>query len=161
MGARGPAPKPTALRKLEGNPGKRALPKNEPQPEIGVAECPAWLSADAQAEWQRVAPELARLGILALIDAMTLAAYCEAFSRWKQAVEMMGKDGIVFVTVAGYVAQHPAVGIANKAMAEMLKFGRELGLTPSARGRMSIPGEAAPADPMEKLLTLSVLPGGI
>ncbi|HZK10243.1 MAG TPA: phage terminase small subunit P27 family, partial [Clostridia bacterium] len=33
MATRGRKPKPTALKVLEGNPGKRPLNKNEPQPE--------------------------------------------------------------------------------------------------------------------------------
>lgn len=152
MGERGPAPKPTRLKVLEGNPGKRALPKNEPRPELGAPDMPEWLPEDAKAEWHRVAPELSRLGLLAKIDGSSLAAYCEAYSRWKRAVEQYNKEGHTFITAAGYVAQHPAVGIANKAMAEMLKFGREFGLTPSSRGRMNLPGEQPEADPMEKLL---------
>jgi len=153
MGERGPAPKPTALKELEGNPGKRALPKNEPKPELGIPDMPEWLPEDAKAEWQRVAPELVKLGLLAKIDGSSLAAYCEAFARWKQAVEIMAKEGVTFVTAGGYTAQHPAVGIANKAKADMLRFGREFGLTPSARGRMSLPGEPEAADPMEQLLS--------
>ena len=152
MGERGPAPKPTALKVLEGNPGKRALPKNEPKPDASAPDMPQWLPEDAKAEWQRVAPELSRIGLLARIDGSALAAYCEAYSRWKQAVEMMASEGVTFVTQAGYVATHPAVGIANKAKAEMHRFGREFGLTPSSRGRMSLPGESEEADPMEKLL---------
>ena len=153
MGERGPAAKPTRLKELEGNPGKRALPKNEPKPELGAPEMPAWLPEDAKAEWKRVAPELSRLGLLARIDGSSLAAYCEAFSRWKQAVELMGREGITFVTAGGYAAQHPAVGIANKAKVDMLRFGREFGLTPSSRGRMNLPGEKPEEDPMEKLLS--------
>ena len=114
---------------------------------------PEWLPEDAKAEWQRVAPELARLGLLAKIDGSSLAAYCEAFARWKQAVEIMASEGITFVTEGGYTAQHPAVGIANKAKADMLRFGREFGLTPSSRGRMNLPGEKPKADPMETLLS--------
>lgn len=152
MGERGPAPKPTRLKVLEGNPGKRALPKNEPKPQLGAPEMPKWLPEDAKAEWRRVAPELARLGLLTMIDGSSLAAYCEAFARWKRAVEQYNEEGQTFRTEAGYLAQHPAVGIANKAMGEMLKFGREFGLTPSSRGRMSLPGEQEAADPMERLL---------
>ena len=44
---RGRKPKPTALKRLGGNAGKRALNKNEPTftPLIGVA-CPEWLAED-------------------------------------------------------------------------------------------------------------------
>lgn len=152
MGERGPAPKPTALRVLEGNPSHRPLPKNEPKPELGVPECPSWLPEDAQAEWHRVAPELSKLGLLAKIDGSALAAYCAAYARWKLAEETLKVAGLTFNTQAGYVAQHPCVGMANKALAEMLRFGREFGLTPSSRGRMALPGEAERHDPMEALL---------
>ena len=35
--------KPTAIKKLEGNPGKRKLNTKEPIPAKGMAECPQWL----------------------------------------------------------------------------------------------------------------------
>ena len=37
---KGRKPKPTAIKKLEGNPGKRKLNQNEPQPEKTAPECP-------------------------------------------------------------------------------------------------------------------------
>ena len=39
----GRKPKPTAVKKLEGNPGKRKLNKKEPVPAKGMPECPDWL----------------------------------------------------------------------------------------------------------------------
>ncbi len=39
----GRKPKPTAVKKLEGNPGKRKLNKNEPVPAKGMSTCPDWL----------------------------------------------------------------------------------------------------------------------
>ena len=39
----GRKPKPTALKKLEGNPGKRKLNMKEPMPEKGMPDCPKWL----------------------------------------------------------------------------------------------------------------------
>ena len=35
--------KPTAIKKLECNPGKRKLNTKEPIPAKGMAECPQWL----------------------------------------------------------------------------------------------------------------------
>ena len=40
MATRGRKPKPTALKLLEGNPSRRALNKNEPQPPTSIPECP-------------------------------------------------------------------------------------------------------------------------
>ena len=46
----GRKPKPTAIKKLEGNPGKRKLNKNEPVPAKGMPECPDWLLPEAKAD---------------------------------------------------------------------------------------------------------------
>ena len=47
MATRGRKPKPTALKVLEGNPGKRPLNENEPKPERKAPECPSWLEPEA------------------------------------------------------------------------------------------------------------------
>jgi hypothetical protein len=45
----GPPPKPTALKLLEGNPGRQKLPKNEPQPtELPTLDPPPKVSDDAK-----------------------------------------------------------------------------------------------------------------
>ena len=41
MATRGRKPKPTALKVLEGNPGKRPLNENEPIPPKGSIKCPS------------------------------------------------------------------------------------------------------------------------
>lgn len=43
----GRKPKPTALKKLEGNPGKRKLNTKEPIPAKGMLNCPEWLLPEA------------------------------------------------------------------------------------------------------------------
>jgi phage terminase small subunit len=48
----GPAPKPTALKLVQGNPGKRKLNKSEPK-FCGAPVCPAWITDVARAEWKR------------------------------------------------------------------------------------------------------------
>ena len=48
MAARGRKPKPTALKVLEGNPGKRPLNDHEPIPPKGELKCPSWLLPEAK-----------------------------------------------------------------------------------------------------------------
>jgi P27 family predicted phage terminase small subunit len=137
---------PTALHLLRGNPGKHKLNTREPQPaRLENLEPPAWLDADAQTEWNRVAPLLARLGVLTETDGDALAAYCEAFTTWKAATQRLRQFGLVVKRskVPGDVVISPYVKIAHHAMAQMRAFLVEFGMTPSSRARIHT---AAPAD---------------
>ena len=68
MAGRGRPPKPTAVKELEGNPGKRPLNKNEPKPKQTAPKCPSWLEPDAKKEWRRLSKELESMGLLTEVD---------------------------------------------------------------------------------------------
>ena len=80
---RGRRPKPTALKKLQGNPGRRPLNTAEPKPPRAraVPPCPPYLEGEARREWHRMAPMLSASGMMSLADATALAAYCQARRR--------------------------------------------------------------------------------
>lgn len=143
MGRRGPAPKPTALKLLQGNPGKRSINKNEPQPKSGVPRCPAWLDGEAKVCWKRMVPLLSAMGVLTLIDADALANYCDTWSRWKRAVLFLQKKGDVYTIKdedgkVKYIQQLPQVAIARNLLAVLNRYQQEFGLTPAARSRLTI-----------------------
>jgi P27 family predicted phage terminase small subunit len=141
---RGRKPKPTYLKVVSGNPGKRPLNEREPVPIRKIPNPPAELSDDAKVEWGRVSEELYRMGLLTGVDRAALAAYCQAYGRWMQAEcaigEMAKKDaltgGLLIRTTNGNAIQNPLVGTANKAMADMVRYAAEFGMTPSARSRI-------------------------
>lgn len=133
---RGPKPTPTALKIVRGNPGKRALPKDEPKPEAG-ADAPDWLSPDAAAHWPLIARQLEDAQVLTVMDAPALALYCEAFARWKKANDHVLQHGQVIKSPTGVLKQSPYVLIANKAHDQMAKLLVEFGMTPSSRSRVS------------------------
>src|SRR5688500_15568802 len=94
---KGRRPTPPALRVLRGNPRKRPINAGEPRPgplPPGLAP-PAWLAPDAAGEWRRLAAVLEPLGVLTETDADALAAYCEAFTTWKQATQRLRQFGMV------------------------------------------------------------------
>lgn len=153
---RGRKPKPTHLKVIAGNPGKRPLNPLEPIPARNLPSPPSELNGDARVEWGRVSEELYRMGLLTGVDRAALAAYCQAYGRWVQAertiAEMAKKDaltgGLLVKTTNGNAIQNPLVGIANKAMADMMRYAAEFGMTPSARSRIhaEAPQEQDPAD---------------
>lgn len=153
MTLRGRKPKPTAIKKLEGNPGRRPLNHHEPQPGKKAPRCPAWLEDEAKKEWKRTGKILERLGLLTELDMAAFAGYCQAFARWKEAEEFISKHGTIIRTPSGYLQQVPQVSIAQTNLKIMLKFCEQFGLTPSARSRIAA-GEnpEREADPMELIL---------
>lgn len=153
MATKGRKPKPTALKVLEGNPGKRPLNEKEPVPDKIAPECPSWLNDEAKAEWKRLCDKMVNLGTLSEMDMAAFAGYCQSYARWKEAEEFIEKHGTIVKTPSGYWQQVPQVSIAQTNLKIMLKFCSEFGLTPSSRSRM-IAGDVAeaPKDEMEFLL---------
>lgn len=136
----GRKPKPTHMKLLEGNPGKRALNKAEPKPQAKIPPCPRHLSKEARKEWRRISKELLQLGLLTVVDRAALAAYCQAWARWIQAEEAMATDDfkMVATTDKGYAHVSPWFSVANAALKQMHSFLTEFGLTPASRSRVTV-----------------------
>lgn len=153
MAVRGRKPKPTGLKVLEGNPGKRALNEYEPRPEKKSPKCPSWLEPEAKKEWRRMCKVLETIGVLTQVDAAAFAGYCQAYARWKEAEEFLSKHGTIFKTPSGYIQQVPQVSIAQTYLKIMKDFCSEFGLTPSARSRINVNTVQSDSnDPMEEIL---------
>ena len=136
MAQRGRKPKPTELKILEGNPGKRPLNLNEPKPNKKAPKCPDWLSDEAKNEWKRMSKQLEDLGLLTEIDMTSFAGYCQAYARWREAEEFINKHGTIVKTPSGYWQQVPQVSIAQTYLKIMNRFCEQFGLTPSSRSRI-------------------------
>ena len=151
----GRKPKPTAVKKLEGNPGKRKLNTKEPVPAKGIPDCPEWLLPEAKKEWERLADLMNQMGVLTEVDMAAFAGYCQAYARWKAAEEFISKHGAIVKTPSGYWQQVPQVSIAQQYLKQMSKFCEQFGLTPASRSRIvSDSGTDNSDDTMEQLLSL-------
>lgn len=138
VGGRGRKPKPTKLRALNGNAGKRPLNNNEPKfSEIVDIEPPAWLPDLAVEMWQRVVPELLANKILTLVDIHNVEAFCLAYARWRDAESHVSENGVVINTPMGGMVKNPALTVVNEAKKQMIQFGSLLGLDPSSRSRLT------------------------
>jgi P27 family predicted phage terminase small subunit len=146
---RGAKAVPTQLKLLRGNTGHRPLPKGEIQPLV-EAECPPAphhirRSEVAREEWNRIAPELHRLGILTIADYRPLSLYCLAYARWCEAedalYEMAQENpkhrGLLVEGANGGHITNPLVKIAANASLNLMRFCVEFGFTPSSRTRVN------------------------
>jgi len=154
---RGRKPKPTNLRVLQGNPGRRPFRAGEAKPAAKAPSCPEHLDTAACKEWDRLAPQLERLGLLTELDRALLAGYCAAWSLWVHARSQLGlvladPDGPFDISESGYQQPSPWFAIARRAAKEMQVFAVEFGLSPSSRTRATAVGIVHAQDPAEKLL---------
>ena len=134
---RGRRPKPTRLKVLTGNPGKRPLNRDEPRPEVIIPDCPAELGPVARREWDRLVGELVKLKLLTNLDRAALAAYCGAYALWAEATKAIQKYGAMVKSPSGYPIQSPYVSIANRQAEIMMRIASEFGFTPASRSRIS------------------------
>lgn len=152
---RGRKPKPTALKRLDGNPGKRGYNHDEPVPPKGLPTFPEHLSEVARDEWDRLAQVLHDMGVLTSVDRAALAAYCQTYGRWVEAEQKLRDLPSMVRTPSGYVQQNPWIGVANKQLELMGRYMAELGMTPASRSRVEI--QPVPADTRISKITRIVI----
>lgn len=89
-------------------------------------------------EWQRLAAELHKIGIMSALDVVALEMYCTVFSRWVEAEERLQGDprrGIIS-TPNGYAVQGPWLQVSNNCIKQMQSLSAEFGLTPATRAKI-------------------------
>lgn len=140
---------PSFLQLVNGNPGKKNakdLLRDVEAQTVAAAEppMPDDLSPAAQAEWQRVVPDLLTLGWVHKLDMMALATYCEAVADWHRfrkliytkntAADPEGGDVQTFATGAKQLSVWRQ--LANDAEKRANAAGALFGMSPLARRNM-------------------------
>ena len=140
---KGRKPKPTKLKLVADNPGKRKLNEDEPEPdEIKSINPPAHLSPEAANKWPDMVEMLSRNHVFTEMDIDMLAVYCEAFAEWVEAKDKLADIGkIVRSPKSGYPVPSPYVSIKNNAEKTMQNGMAEFGMSPASRSRVSISGK--------------------
>lgn len=150
----GPKPKPTAIKKLQGNPGKRKLPENEPQPEKPDKPPPAprHLCKVARKKWKKYSKELHKAGLLTVLDYDRLASYCVEHATYMKANAEIQEHGELIKAQSGFPMQTPWLPIRNKAEATMGKIAAEFGMSPSSRSRVTVAKKDEKKDPLAEFM---------
>jgi P27 family predicted phage terminase small subunit len=134
---RGRRPKPSRLRLLNGNAGKRPINFNEPHPRaLRNPAPPSWLDQYGREFWRRHAPELSRLGLLSVLDRDLLASAAERWSVYRRATNELKHSLIQTSEANGRIAK-PESTIAKQALAECRAIMGEFGCSPSSRTRVT------------------------
>lgn len=148
MGKRGPAPKPSSLRILNGNRSKRPINKNEPDFALEV-EMPKEVRNDpiARAEWERRVPELINSGLLNGQYQTEFAEYCLQHSLCVKTWRKMNEIDLEAAIAKGIAKLRSNAVIARGRLAS--KFG----FTPSDSSQISVISKQNEDDPAQKYFT--------
>lgn len=133
--------KPTALKIVDGNPGKTHI-KND---EIGFGsnlksiKPPSDLTTNAKKMWNFIINEMPE-ELFKTVDLGELKTYCIAFDLHAQAYAKIKEQGLLVKSpVQGVLVQNAYLPILNKQAEMMIKCASNLGLTPTARAKLQLP----------------------
>ena len=144
--------KPTAVKKAEGNRGKRGDSPDEPQPESGEPVKPEHLKGVASQAWDDLVPQLAAMGTLCVSDGHALAAYCRTYARWLEYEQFIDENGPTYELKSGYIGQHPQAGMSKALLVAMNRYQNNFGMTPA--GRTTVKADKRPSSTRDKLFRL-------
>lgn len=140
--------KPTALKILQGNLGRRKINTKEPRPRNVIPMCPAWLDADGKRTFKALAPKLVKLGLLTEVDGTSFGHLCQVRSRILAATRFLNKENPSLVEETTYVdstgQEHNTIkqSVYLKIEKEMFDLFRkaagDFGLTPRGRAGLSV-----------------------
>ena len=131
MGRRGPAPKPTALRVLQGKAGHRALNKAEPKlPAPKSIDPPGGLSGAGLEEWTRLVGAMVEAGQLTTGDMTAMGDYCRRLTRLREYEALEASVEGELAIAKGYS------GTVIKLQAQVAQLRAKLGLDPSSRSQV-------------------------
>jgi P27 family predicted phage terminase small subunit len=149
---RGRKPKPVALKLVEGNPGKRKLPKPADPPKrergrpTGALIMPAGLTTLERHYWRSIIRH-APAGIFTRKDEHAIRLACAALATFEEASKMLAKSSLV-VRVGKKsddeyptVRANPLVKIRRDAAVDAARFLSDLGFNPTAAARLGLADE--------------------
>jgi P27 family predicted phage terminase small subunit len=163
MGKRGPAPEPSILKYIRGNPSKDALPASEPTPELlDNLDPPVTIADDAEAvkKWNATVPMLRRMRVFTEADVDAWALYCHTWSKWIEAKDkcrQLGRDNVQMEPDPNRTdgrmrikwTQPYSWAVDERSLrGDLRRMQQDFGMTPSSRSQVSTTNGSADTDPV-------------
>lgn len=105
-----------------------------PQVDIALPPCPKWLPLKARKHWATLGPELVKTGLLSIIDGDIFALHCDSMAKFEEVtVRLKTLSDMLEKTPNDYQVQSALFTIRSKLHEQIVKTGREFGMTPAGR----------------------------
>ncbi len=140
----GRIPIPTAVKLINGNPGKRRLNENEPEPPGELCDPPDEMSDEEKAIWRKAIAD-APPGMLREIDGTLLQLWVEAKEMRRKAREEVATHGACIVSAAsGALKKNPYQQIIDQQTDIIKGLTGDLGFSATSRARVGGVGVKGP-----------------
>jgi P27 family predicted phage terminase small subunit len=124
-------------------PPGQTIAAQDPEPQPQQPAPPVHLSADAQAEWIRLAPVARALGTLTAGDSRAFELLCSTLATAEGARRAVDAEGYTIATDGGGRKPHPCVRVMEAASNAAARLLHAFGLTPTGRAALDL----SPAPP--------------
>lgn len=151
LNKRGPAPKPTKMKIVQGTYRADRSAKDELDFDTVklLPDPPDYFDAKAREVWIKTTRNLQSSKVLTDVDLDLLASYCHQVSMVEMCAKKIKSTTLLvkFKNKAGAVNEvpNPLIKIYNDALSNCNRLAQQFGLTPSARTRISVPQKNKPA----------------
>lgn len=135
---KGRKPKPTEVKALEGNPGKRPLPEPVRIGDPVAPDPPDDLPPEAVEFWNDTVRLLGEAGVIHSADRSALIALSVQWARAERARKVLAEEGYFALGSMGQIVEHPALAVERQAHSMFLRFAEHYGLTAVARARIGL-----------------------
>lgn len=138
----GRTPKPSALKLVNGNPGKRAGNAKEPEPnllDVSQLEPPAHLPEEIAAVWRELAPKLQRAKVLSELDTHLLEMTAASIATYRLTMaKTAGGKVMMRNEETGSVSLSPWSMLQSMSFKQAMAALQQWGATPAARSRVMV-----------------------
>lgn len=142
----GPPRKPSHLKAVEGNAGKRPINHSEPKPKSGYVPPPDYFSLEEDDWYKEIGDHLSKAGIITELDSKALEMLTLAYSDYREARELVKEHGVMYQTISMTGAKvwkaNPAVNAASDAWKRFRAMATEFGMTPASRTKVEVVGKS-------------------
>lgn len=150
----GRRPDPAAVKAAKA-PVRSKRGRSPSQPELALDQVPearlrvpAGIKGRAAEIWQKIAPKLRDVRLMAETDEHVIARYCRNYAKWEQLRDGLDRRGYTYDAVSTSGARlrrlDPAFLAADRLERQLLAIEDRFGMNPAERQRI-MAGRAAPA----------------
>jgi P27 family predicted phage terminase small subunit len=122
-------------------------------PEKGIPHVPKHFGKRGRYWHERIAKELAQVGVLTQLDAKALELLVEAYDEYRTHCETLENEGYTYRTDQGLIKAHPAAGMKADAWKRIHTMLSAFGMSPASRTKVNMAGEDKD-DPLAELLQM-------